>query len=532
MTLSLAPDLLYIVLSATVLQFMNWQQPEHGRTMQFTILSFAYAVYAVIMGRFPLDGITLAAGIISGWVILSLAWTTSRRAPFEALTWLSYFILFTACRSIPPTLTVLAVFVPGVLFSIRQIIGTFFDTRRNGTWEMYVFGNPSHTGIYLLLCLHAGLWLTCNLSPYIFLALIPISLALVITYCRAALIAALVSLSAVLVMTYGWYAVIALGILSVPLIVKVLTMDDVRAYYKEEAGRKREFQALKWETVKTRVLLCAEAVYLARHRILFGWGLDMYRKMLPFILPAMRAGKRTGKLYAGGIAKGISHRAHNDHLEIIVELGIVGYAMFAWMFGQFTPTPLFIGVLLAMSINALFFFPFRETHIAAPFWAIAGACSVFPASPVGMPIVLKIALIAGCIVALRECYRKLMGLVWYDRSMNAKEIEKKQACIVNAVNLDEYNGRYLNEAAAVFPEGSILHHDYSARAMHHYDGDNQMWGVWEQYARSIVAINHLGAAKIALNRIIEINPEFIPALQLNAEIDSYLASLQQQQRRQ
>jgi O-antigen ligase len=516
MTFSLLPDFIYVVLAIFVLQFFNWLQIEYGRTNQFMFITFIYAIYAVATGKaFPVDGVTIALGILTGWFFLSLIWTDSRRSVYEALTWISYFILFMACRTLPVIYTVAAVFSAGVIFAVFQLGYIFAGKKRDGLTEMYVFGNGNHNGIYLLLCLHAGLWLTLNVSVLIFPVLCIIAVALVLTYCRAALVAAFMSLMAVAVWIHGWYAVIGIGLCLVPIAIKIIKGFDPMTAPERKAS-----------SIYERLLFYAEALYLIRHKILFGWGLDMYRKLLPFIIPAMRANKRTAPLFdkIGGVSRNLTHRAHNDHLEIMVELGIVGYAMFVWFFGQFDVSLLFVGTLLAMTVNGLFFFPFRETHIAAPFWALMGACSVSSTMPVTIPLVVKIALICAFLAVLRECQRKYLGLYYYDKMSRAKEDEEKQKYITLALRYDPRNNGYLNDAVAIYPEGSPLQHDAAARMMHHYDGDYVMWTVWEGYARSIVAINHLGAARMALAKAIEINPEYLPCVELKGQIDAFLAN--------
>jgi O-antigen ligase len=525
------PDLLFIFLAIFMLQFYNFAQTAmtSGRSVEFVLIACLYALYAICIGKeFPLDGITLGAGLILGIMFLSLLWTDSRRSVFEVITWASYFLLFMVCRTVPVTITLSITLACATIFAGMQI----YEQARPKTTEaakkaafnhwsrMYVFGNNNHNGAYLMFHVPVGLYLTVNGYPWAAPLTALIAVAVVLTRCYGSLLGLGASLAAMLVYTYGWWMLLII----VAAIFCFLPMPIIAHDHRLPL-----ISDNKAASFKHRVLLWYQAWLLIRQKWCFGWGMDMYRKVLPFVAPEARRNKTADTWIKdiGGMEQNKSHRVHNDHLEIIVELGLVGYLAFVWFFCQFTPSLLFVGVIIALAVNALVFFPLRETHIAASFWAILGCAAFSVPTLMVMPVIVKFALVGAVFAILAICHRKFLALYHYDRAVQSSEIADKQKFIQRALQFDPYNGQYLNAAAYVFPQGSIERYDAASRSMRHYDGDGVMWHTWEQYARAIVEVNHLGAAHAALTTALYIDPEYVPAIGMKAEIEAFYAQQMQ-----
>lgn len=530
MNLAMIPDLIYIFIAIFLLQFYNWQQSGEGtgRTIEFNLITGVYAIYAVLTGKiFLFDTVTTALCIVLGIMFLSLLWSDSRRSPFEAVTWACYFILFMACRLVPAAYTLIITLACASVFASFQIYfqirpkPAVYDDKPKNHWSfMYIFGNNNHTGAYLLLHVPVGFYLTVTGHPWAAILTVIISTALVLARCYAALLGLFAALSGMLVYTYGWWMIIIIGAgVFCALPIPVITNDRMKKLASDG----------KILTLKHRVLLWYQAWLLIKQKPVFGWGMDMYRKMVAFIAPEARKNETIKGYIAdiGGMNQNKSHRCHNDHLEILIELGVVGYLAFVWLFLSIPLSLLSIGIMLAIAVNGLFFFPLRETHIAAPFWAIMGACAFSASSPVIVPWAIKIGLVAALLAVLSLCQRKFLGLYYYDRAIQSPELQDKITNVSRALQFDPYNNRYLNEMTFRCPVGTMANYDAAARSMWHYDGDGIMWQTWEQFAKAIVGINHLGAARCALSRALEINPEYTSAARLKAQIEAYLAEQMQ-----
>ena len=113
-------------------------------------------------------------------------------------------------------------------------------------------------------------------------------------------------------------------------------------------NRERLMATFRGEGLVDRMEIYLDAARRARDRILVGRGLNYYRD-LPY------------------------GRVHNDHLEIVGEIGLIGYGLFLSIFLMSSIDVFGWATLLAVFVSGLFFFPLREVHTAAPFWAMMGA---------------------------------------------------------------------------------------------------------------------------------------------------------------
>ena len=68
-------------------------------------------------------------------------------------------------------------------------------------------------------------------------------------------------------------------------------------------------------------------------------------------------------------------RVHNDHIEIVGEIGIIGYVLLLNVLYHLNLDPIMLCLLFAVFMSGMFFYPLREIHTAVPFWIMLGAGS-------------------------------------------------------------------------------------------------------------------------------------------------------------
>jgi hypothetical protein len=295
------------------------------------------------------------------------------------------------------------------------------------------------------------------------------------------------------------------------------------------------------------VVLIVAALILIGKAPFTGHGLRTFRREYPAIFPKLlnawtsKYMVRSEVLPKTNIDHSTSHRIHNDHLEIIMELGIVGYVLFIAIFAQLSwaASPLLAGAVIAIAVHGLFFFPLREAHTAFPFWALAGGMATTTA-----PVVLVnpvVALVFNVIIVriLYEVVVKLLGLSYYDQAMKiviAPNTEDKagkaalkirQQFINSAIKCDPYNNIYLTEGYYynVFDNPEIAF-QYASRCIENYDGGKVKWGVYDQYARAMLRLGGFGVVKLALRYGLHICPDFQVSNELMKQVEEMEAQVQ------
>ena len=387
---------IYVLFCVVGLPFWVAQQHVGGRQIPFVLASCCYVALSVFLGTgIPIDNTTIAAGCIGAWLCTSLIWTDTHKSVFELLNLVSYLVLFTASREVPLALIAIGFFMVGTAFAAFQAYQTFHRTGiyrisphandrvlRNNylQYTYFIFGNGNHTGTFMLMNLFVGLWLVTNLTPWLLIFLPLTVFALIATRCKGAIVATVIGLMASLFFAGMW--VTGLCSLFAAIVAGVMYWARADAFIDKSIG--------------SRVGLWKAAIELIMKRPLTGCGLNGYAKHLPETTSVITS-------TAGPEAKR-SHRVHNDHLEIIVELGALGYVLYGYLFTTLSYTPVLFGLMVAFVTHAIFFFPFREVHTAVPFWAIMGAMTMGTAQAVNIPVPVKGVIIAMAAAAITHLH--------------------------------------------------------------------------------------------------------------------------------
>lgn len=431
-----------------------------------------------------MDSITVAVGCFALWLMASLFWTNSKQSIFEVMLWISYLVLFMACRTLPLTMVMLCVFPAGLIaLGIRLVPSV--ET---------LYGNRDHDGFLHLLHALVALYLAVNISPWFIPFVIVHGIEVIRLKCRAVYVA-------------GACAVSYLYPYSIPVFILIALIIALVVWRLRE----KAWLLYNPKSIRRRFYMYQTAFDIIRKRPFFGWGLNMYRVEMPESAYRLMMSEDYGESK--------SHRVHNDHLEVILELGVIGYLIFASIFVQGYYTPIATAILIAYAVDMLFFFPLREVHTGAPFWAIAGAAISVPTGFSLMPLKAVVCLIA--VYALYLSFRKFLALYFYELAERAEGLPEKAKNYALAARSDPTDGRYAVKAACTF-ENPLEAFKWASDALWNFDGQFLKQGVLDQWARCILSLNHLNAARWALNESLRLDPKQPRTEQLKGEIEAYM----------
>lgn len=280
-----------------------------------------------------MDSVTISLIAVTVWFLVSIIWSESTYSVFEFFLWCSYFLLFTAARKVSTEFVMYLLLPVGIFLSLAQfhLQYKYRDKYLHKAWKRFpVFGNSNHNAAFLCLTFYAALWLALNVSNYFYAASAIIGAAVLQTKCRggiAGLILSVILFMSIIepeILIYSAVLFLVFGVLNIGKIIN---------------GSYRD-----------RIVIYRDAIKRIHPRWLTGRGLNYFREL------------KYG-------------RVHNDILEIIGETGLVGLALLVALFAQISFTPVILCCLVCFLIHGMVFFPLREVHTAAPFWAIMGSAA-------------------------------------------------------------------------------------------------------------------------------------------------------------
>lgn len=453
----------------------------------FAVLSGLALVCAVIFGLPSISG-TAAQSLFFFTILICVSAYWSDMPYFaigQAPQWAGYCLLFLMARTLPVDLVLICLYVPSIFIAAYGLIHQVFardpinmllneTLKKHKSTRMYAtLGNSNYTGAYLAPQVFAGLWLGLNVSPWFYAPLVLIIPALVLSKCRAALISTILAFC---VIPDCWPYVVILGVafmlVTAPDIVLAIMLPKRREKYASLVER---FAYIKicWAMIKVRPF--------------FGWGPDAFRRKVIRVQQVLQTSNRH---------KG--EHAHNDWLEIIVETGLAGFALFGlFAFGVISTGllhPLLLAGFIACLINAGLFFTLRLVSTALPFFIFAAVITGHTAQPYILPLTYSIPL-AALVAYLTYCLtiRPIIAIMIFNKFDKAEK--KDPDLIAKAIEYSPYENLYLTTAA------QLCHHSDPVQALHlhskvlqHYDGKITEWAIWNNYAR---AAGNSGAIQLA-----------------------------------
>lgn len=500
-------EAVYIFILVGLIPFFSWQQREEGRNLVSALVTGIFLILWLVTNTLPFvwDTTTIAVFCFAIWVIASIFWTNSRQSDRDIYTMLCCLVVFLVSRRLELSVLLPVLFIPGLAFAILSLYYRIIPKQDGLSLKLKwpIFGNSNHVGSFLLIPLFVGLWLSFNVSWLIFPLTLVIGLALALNQCRGAHIAAITGLLFIACSQNIWM------LLAVPVLLIVAFV----AFHKNI------------RSLLHRCVILFSSILLIKKAPLFGHGMRTFRREYPNIVPELLNNKLYKALFANEKTElTSSHRIHNDFLEIVFELGIIGLILFVMMFASPSlswENYFFAGAVIAVAVHGLCFFPLRECHTAFPFFALAGSMAGISGEIISINPFIAIVL---ALIIARLAYGvfvKLVGLLYYDYSfkiniqpnvedeMGKKQLEIKQAYLNRAIQCDPYNNIYLTEGYYynVFYNPEIAF-QYASRCFENYDGGKVKWGVADQYARALIRLGGFGVAKMAGRYALRICPEF------------------------
>lgn len=497
---------LYYLLATTTLVLVpifrvsgTWEYGYSEAKNQLLILLMGIASILLLYTGFPHGGPSIWLLLFVTYLTLSCVWSDlPENALADVPRWWAIFILYSICRLFPQELILYAVFLPapavGVYACIQKIFKfdpldkfynsllkqeDFHERERFDSW----IGNPNYLGAYLIVPFFVGLHLAVTTSYWF---LLPNALVLVcigLTHSRAAQLGCVIGFS---------YLLPLIALPCAVLLFLIVVMSPWRSGLRAAWDGRKHYYYIGW--------------FLFKKHPIFGHGPRVFRRKVFRAQAELRP-----KKYEMG------KRMHQEHLETLIEGGLIGFGLWCIFFYSILRgalhEPLLFGALVAVLINAFFFYPFRSAASGLSFWALAGTLSgSFKTLSLPLP---ALALISILILWLTYYHsiRKFVANYWYFRS----QVTKGQEAITNInhalVKYPRCNAFLVYAGELFLPINPQVSSAYFQRGLEHNDGEKVEWTWWVRYGEILCQAGDLAKALAAFQTAVHLNPNFPLAAQ-------------------
>jgi O-antigen ligase len=382
------------------------------------------------------------------------------------------FIIASAVSKGFVTSGLMALFIVGSLIQVYAVSQTFGydilflmrmklfpgDRRPIGT-----IGNMNFFSAYILPLFWVGVYLGVTVPGFIGYAVISSCITLYLlrkTQCRGAIIGLIVSTFFLFVLLsiggftqIGWaYGAMAFGLMIAFAILgwlwdewDAINGEIIREEHREDIGGKIITYAptTKYATLRYRIAYWQSGWELFKEKPWQGHGLRSYRKLVYYAQAAIND-RDPNYLNPERYYTPQPRECHNDWLEDLVELGIVGsiirWALIGSVFwvgfsiikGNLAAV-FILTAMLAMCVHAVFFFSLRVPGSGLVFWVLAGLLVAMGGVPLGT-ITFSPWLVVPMLLALTALYwetiiKPLMSSYYYMRFQISSDVrEKEMSC--------------------------------------------------------------------------------------------------------
>lgn len=524
----------YAAISLVLIPIFRIQGAVHGyseaKEYVFIFLS-ALAFMAMLFTGIPLirshtDWIFLS---LISLITLSVYWSDAPSlAVKDVPRWWAIFFLYLACRYVPRETLMIAFFLPApviVAYGLWQQLVTrdpldhwVHELLKNHRKKLrfYSFlGNSNYTGSYLVGTVFAGVYCTANFSLWFapFLAFVIVGIAF--TRCRGA-----------------WIAVVC-GFLGVipdawPMMVPIWAAMLFISWRR-------------WETAKTRIYFLNVGWTMLKERLVFGWGPNAFRRKIFKTQAYMNQQnpRLLGTLKKRGLIETpLAKRMHNDHAEMFVEYGLAGALLWlsfivlsvyqAVISGQWYVA----GGIIAISVNALFFYPVRVIGIGIGLWVFLaasvpnqGVAALFiPPLYMSIPFFILAGFFAWEFGLKR--LRSIYLLFNYHIATRAQDKMTAEINLKQAMVLDPLNGNILSEAGAFYANTAPpMALSAVMKSLDLFDGEKIEWSIWVQLGNVAVLNGAAEFARVCFKMAIYLNPSYEKPYKCLEELNQLLKNL-------
>lgn len=527
--------MIYTAITLILVPIFRFQGAVHGYSEAKEYLFVCLSALAFIVMLFTgipvltstLDWLFLA---FVAYITLSAYWSDNPSlAVKDVPRWWGIFLFYLACSNVPRDTLIMALFLPApaiVIYGMYQQIMKRDPldhwvhemlTKRPKKLRFYSFlGNSNYCGSYLVGSIFAGVYCTAHISLWFTPVLALTIVGIAFTRCRGA-----------------WAGVI-LGFLGVmpelwPIMLCLFSALAVISWKR-------------YETAVLRVHFLNVGWMMFKERFLFGWGCNGFRRKLfktqgfmnqqdPRILGTL---KKKGK-----VETPIGRRMHNDHAEMFVEFGLIGAGLWftiivLGMMQAVSGGHWYVaGGILAISLNALFFYPIRVVGIGLGFWVFLGL-SGSPEMPhnqfLALPLYLSVPFsLIVALLAWEFAVKRLLAIAHmynFGLALRAGNKVEAEPHLKSALELDPLNGGILCDFAAFYRDVSPpLAFQTVMRAVDQYDGEKIEYSLWVQLG-TMAAMN--GAAefsRVCFRMAIYLNPAYGQAYKALDELEKMIAAM-------
>jgi len=442
---------------------------EDAKTYLFIVMTGIVFIIALFL-QFPIPD-TLASSALFLFICylsISSLWSDNVQDSINDLPmWWALFFFYMVCHCVPRNMLLLAIFVPAlfvVTYGFSQYFtgyDIFLPISKDFHFRSW-FHNQNYVGSYLIVVFFISLYFAANVSLWFLVSTFYIGLGIYLTRARGSWLAVIAGFAFLI----PWYGVVGL-----------LVVTAFWGFYKKSRGG-----------LKARWWLNQVCLEMFKKKPLFGWGARGFRRNLYTIQADMNKKKpeilgtinKVGK-YPHSRGK----RTHNDHIETLVDVGLLGCIPYALFFGTVIYSamaePILAGALLAVTVNALFFYPFRAAAPSLPFFALAGTFGSVQFINISLWYAIPIAFIAGYII-YKHAIMKFIGTLYYNKARNQKEIMGASKYVLKALKCDSDNNEYQVYAADMFRDTiPALSLELMGKAINNFSGMHAQWDLYLHY---------------------------------------------------
>ena len=509
-----------------------------GFTLKHTLFILAGLLYLCIK---LFTGFTFTGNILFYFVsfcTLSMVWSVNFEQAWEDVAkWWALYALFVITSLVPVKTVMLLSMIPIPLFLVMGFMQDvypgkdYFDemvTNRiktnmdtygwrdcKGRTSFFIgsIGNSNHAACFLAPYTFITIYLSYSVSPYFAILLPFILYGLYRTKCHA-----------------SWLSVMAGSFFLFPpysLIVGavVFTATILLAFIY----RKKIFKDIKLHSLHARFYYWIVAFRLWKKSPVYGYGLKSYRKEIYEEQGKMNMeGGKYNHLILWNDRDFLAYptRAHNDFIEVAVETGIIGLALFVafiasvFISGISAGNWVLLGGFACLVANGFLFYP-TATFSYVPYFVLASVISAPTVSIISLPFA------AGCVLsaffvklAISYVINPHIALIWFSKAHQTEDIVKQNQYIDKALSLAPTSGTILAWAVEFKKKFDIvLAKYYAERALHYADGSMRMWYTWAFYGDMQARTGNWEGAKRSIRYALFLNPWCHEAKDLLAKME-------------